>query len=405
MWWLRPTYPTDGSLAVVNGGGLKEDESKTVRSKRSSKTGRGVILVSGLNFGTGSSREQAATSPKSSGIVIVICKTFSEAFKRNLINNGLICIKSEEFVKKLEEQQKRMTDESIRNGGGQQDKADAKRKTISDWEDYNEIGKMSSKGLRETNFDVISWAAYKDPNREFVNLVPLEIEDSPSKVILRLPTMPYGHSFRRRYGDSTREDKKGKMTYTQREMITAIKGYNPRADKEGQVFFARDQLENFRKIKVERVEASRMERMEMKVKTTYNYKATNFTKRASQKMGLAKVDLRLRDESYQEFEKDTGEEESLSIAKSILECLLKLPSDLRKVIVSNLIIARGGAMLPGFTSRLRIKLKKMLADRHFEPINFDRGGIGHIKMKKQPRWEEFVDDRGYLRLSTEDAKF
>ncbi|CAH7667859.1 hypothetical protein PPACK8108_LOCUS2293 [Phakopsora pachyrhizi] len=393
MWWLRPTYPTDGSLAVVNGGGLKEDESKTVRSKRSSKTGRGVILVSGLNFGTGSSREQAATSPKSSGIVIVICKTFSEAFKRNLINNGLICIKSEEFVKKLEEQQKRMTDESIRNGGGQQDKADAKRKTISDWEDYNEIGKMSSKGLRETNFDVISWAAYKDPNREFVNLVPLEIEDSPSKVILRLPTMPYGHSFRRRYGDSTRVTIQGQT----RSKLPA----RPK----GQVFFARDQLENFRKIKVERVEASRMERMEMKVKTTYNYKATNFTKRASQKMGLAKVDLRLRDESYQEFEKDTGEEESLSIAKSILECLLKLPSDLRKVIVSNLIIARGGAMLPGFTSRLRIKLKKMLADRHFEPINFDRGGIGHIKMKKQPRWEEFVDDRGYLRLSTEDAKF
>ncbi|CAH7681608.1 hypothetical protein PPACK8108_LOCUS14228, partial [Phakopsora pachyrhizi] len=64
------------------------------------------------------------------------------------------------------------------------------------------------------------------------------------------------------------------------EMITVIKGYNPRADKEvlaaqrkqtsskskGQVFFARDQLENLRKIEGERVEASRMKMMEMEVK-------------------------------------------------------------------------------------------------------------------------------------------
>ncbi|CAH7686243.1 hypothetical protein PPACK8108_LOCUS20865 [Phakopsora pachyrhizi] len=91
------------------------------------------------------------------------------------------------------------------------------------------------------------------------------------------------------------------------------------------------------------------------------------------------VPLEIEDSPSKEFEKDTGEEESLSIAKSILECLLKLPSDLRKVIVSNLIIAGGGAVLPGFTSRLRIKLKKMLVDCHFEPINFDRGGIGHLE--------------------------
>ncbi|CAH7683910.1 hypothetical protein PPACK8108_LOCUS17731 [Phakopsora pachyrhizi] len=71
--------------------------------------------------------------------------------------------------------------------GKQKDKADAKRKQ-SDWEDDNEIGKMLSLELPQ----------------EFVDLVPLKIEESPSKVILRLSTMPYGHSFRRRYGDSTR---------------------------------------------------------------------------------------------------------------------------------------------------------------------------------------------------------
>ncbi|CAH7683009.1 hypothetical protein PPACK8108_LOCUS16225, partial [Phakopsora pachyrhizi] len=64
------------------------------------------------------------------------------------------------------------------------------------------------------------------------------------------------------------------------EMTTAIKGYNPRADKEvlvarrkqtssktkRQAFFARDQLENFRKFEGERVEVSRIKRISMEVK-------------------------------------------------------------------------------------------------------------------------------------------
>ncbi|KAI8458748.1 hypothetical protein BY996DRAFT_6439705 [Phakopsora pachyrhizi] len=56
-----------------------------------------------------------------------------------------------------------------------------------------------------------------------------------------------------------------------------------------------------------------------------------------------------RDKSHQEFEKDTGEEEGLSITEFILECLLKLPLYLRKVMVLNIIIAGGSEMLPGFT--------------------------------------------------------
>ncbi|KAI8450337.1 actin-domain-containing protein [Phakopsora pachyrhizi] len=84
-----------------------------------------------------------------------------------------------------------------------------------------------------------------------------------------------------------------------------------------------------------------------------------------------------QDSSYLKEE----EEESLSITESILECLLKLPLDLRKVMVSNIIIAGGGAMLPGFTSRLRIELTKTLTDCHFEPINFERRGIGLIERK------------------------
>ncbi|KAH8100128.1 hypothetical protein BXZ70DRAFT_940443 [Cristinia sonorae] len=58
----------------------------------------GVILVSGYNFGTGSSREQAATALKAAGVPVVIAGSFGDIFKRNAINNGLVCIECPEFV-------------------------------------------------------------------------------------------------------------------------------------------------------------------------------------------------------------------------------------------------------------------------------------------------------------------
>ena len=61
----------------------------------------GDILVGGFNFGTGSSREQAATALKYRGIQIVIAGSFSETYKRNAINNGFLVIESPGFVKDL----------------------------------------------------------------------------------------------------------------------------------------------------------------------------------------------------------------------------------------------------------------------------------------------------------------
>ena len=49
----------------------------------------GDILVAGSNFGCGSSREQAATCIKASGVAAVIAVTFSRLFFRNAINEGL----------------------------------------------------------------------------------------------------------------------------------------------------------------------------------------------------------------------------------------------------------------------------------------------------------------------------
>ncbi|KAG6889963.1 mitochondrial Homoaconitase [Termitomyces sp. T32_za158] len=61
----------------------------------------GVVLVSGYNFGTGSSREQAATALKAAGVPLVIAGSFGDIFKRNAINNGLVCLESPELVSDL----------------------------------------------------------------------------------------------------------------------------------------------------------------------------------------------------------------------------------------------------------------------------------------------------------------
>ena len=59
---------------------------------------RGDVLVGGFNFGCGSSREQAATSLKLLGIDVIIAGSFSETYKRNAFNNGLLCIEIPDLV-------------------------------------------------------------------------------------------------------------------------------------------------------------------------------------------------------------------------------------------------------------------------------------------------------------------
>jgi 3-isopropylmalate/(R)-2-methylmalate dehydratase small subunit len=49
----------------------------------------GDIVVAGKNFGCGSSREQAATCIKASGVAAVVAVSFSRIFFRNAINEGL----------------------------------------------------------------------------------------------------------------------------------------------------------------------------------------------------------------------------------------------------------------------------------------------------------------------------
>lgn len=61
----------------------------------------GDILVGGFNFGTGSSREQAATALKYKGIKLVIAGSFNETYKRNALNNGFLLIECPALVTDL----------------------------------------------------------------------------------------------------------------------------------------------------------------------------------------------------------------------------------------------------------------------------------------------------------------
>jgi len=63
----------------------------------------GDILVGGFNFGTGSSREQAATALKYRGVRLVLAGSFSETYKRNALNNGFLAIEAPDLVRDLRE--------------------------------------------------------------------------------------------------------------------------------------------------------------------------------------------------------------------------------------------------------------------------------------------------------------
>ena len=62
----------------------------------------GDLLVGGFNFGTGSSREQAATALKYRGIRAVIAGSFSQTYKRNAFNNGFLVVEAPLLVSALQ---------------------------------------------------------------------------------------------------------------------------------------------------------------------------------------------------------------------------------------------------------------------------------------------------------------
>jgi len=63
----------------------------------------GDILVSGFNFGCGSSREQAATAILAKKIPLVVAGSFGNIFTRNSINNALMNLEVPKLIRRLRE--------------------------------------------------------------------------------------------------------------------------------------------------------------------------------------------------------------------------------------------------------------------------------------------------------------
>jgi 3-isopropylmalate/(R)-2-methylmalate dehydratase small subunit len=61
------------------------------------------IIVSGKNFGCGSSREQAAICLRYKGVNAIIASSFSRIFYRNAINQGIVVIESPQAGKNISE--------------------------------------------------------------------------------------------------------------------------------------------------------------------------------------------------------------------------------------------------------------------------------------------------------------
>ena len=107
--------PAFASLASTVRTTAKQPSTDPIAPAYTSRNGRGIVVIGGYNFGTGSSREQAATALRNAGVPLVIAGSFGDIFKRNAINNALICLESPELV---EDMTRDFTKNGKRNQGG-----------------------------------------------------------------------------------------------------------------------------------------------------------------------------------------------------------------------------------------------------------------------------------------------
>lgn len=82
-----------------------------------SKTRASDIVVSGFNFGTGSSREQAATAILARGMRLIVAGSFGNIFSRNSVNNALLTLEIPALVSMLRERYKDAPREATRRTG------------------------------------------------------------------------------------------------------------------------------------------------------------------------------------------------------------------------------------------------------------------------------------------------
>ena len=100
VWLLGDDIDTDiiiptEYLALPTVDDMKRYAFSPLRPELAGQIAPGDIIVTGKNFGCGSSREQAPEIIKHLGVACVIAKSYARIFFRNAINNGLLLIESD----------------------------------------------------------------------------------------------------------------------------------------------------------------------------------------------------------------------------------------------------------------------------------------------------------------------
>lgn len=74
---------------------------------------KGDILITGQNFGSGSSREQAVTCLKAAGVAVIVGISFGRIFYRNAINNAFPLIQCPKATNYIFEKKDQLKDEKV----------------------------------------------------------------------------------------------------------------------------------------------------------------------------------------------------------------------------------------------------------------------------------------------------
>jgi 3-isopropylmalate/(R)-2-methylmalate dehydratase small subunit len=95
-------FPGKYTYTVSNPAEMPEHALEDLDPRFSKEVRAGDIIVAGRNWGCGSSREQAVTCLKESGLGAIVAASFARIYYRNCINAALPALVSAEAVKQIE---------------------------------------------------------------------------------------------------------------------------------------------------------------------------------------------------------------------------------------------------------------------------------------------------------------
>jgi homoaconitate hydratase len=138
------------------------------------------ILVSGFNFGCGSSREQAATAILAKQIPLVVAGSFGNIFGRNSINNALMGLEIPRLVRRLREEFSSQTESKPKE---QQDIKEPK----GNWESLDSPPPAPVKPVEKTLTRRTGWTLTWDVRRSRVEVQEGESGKTWSEKVGELP--------------------------------------------------------------------------------------------------------------------------------------------------------------------------------------------------------------------------